>query len=166
MVPCSTSDRRRRKKRHCPACIVILLFAAFGVSGCGAKVAAPSGKFHEGRDALMHGRFDEAIAALNEHLKRHPQGELAARATFLIGKCHLGKGDFTASERWFEKTIQQFPATEEAHKAKYKIAIVKLLTGDAVDAESRFESLAQEADGPYTPEAVAMAKYLSEAEPR
>jgi TolA-binding protein len=136
-----------------------------GLSGCGGAKAAPSPeRFHEGRAALMQAKFPRAIEQLSEHLEKHPEGDLAGRATFLIGKAHLGLGDWAAAETWFEKTMQKFPNTEEAHKAQYKIAVVKLLQGETAEAKKRFAELAEHPNGSYTPEAVAMTRYLDQAE--
>jgi TolA-binding protein len=130
------------------------------LSGCGGGAGPSPGKFHEGRTALMQGKFQTAIDLLTEHLLRHPAGDLAGRASFLIGKAHLGLGDWNAAETWFQNTIDKYPQTEEAHKARFKIALAKMLQGETADAQRRFAELAEQREGPYTPEAVALARFL------
>jgi TolA-binding protein len=133
-----------------------------GVLGCGTddrgKVAR---EFDVARKLMTSGKFDSAATKLEEFLENHPTHELAGRATFLLAKSHLGRSRFDESKKWFNRTIQRFPESEEAHKAKFKLAVIELLSGNLADAEQQFETLATQSEGPYVPEAQAFSRFLA-----
>ncbi|MEZ6138531.1 MAG: tetratricopeptide repeat protein [Pirellulaceae bacterium] len=143
--------------------------ALVSVLGCGVQ-PHEHGKvgleFEAARSLVINGKFAEATQRLTQFIKDHPEHHLAPRATFLLGKSALGSGDLEAAETWFSKTTERFPDSEEAHKAKFKLALVSLLRQNEDDARARFEALAADADGPYTPEATALARFLAQREAR
>ena len=132
-----------------------------GVLGCGTddrgKVAS---EFDVARKLMTSGRFDSAATKLEDFLENHPSHHLAGRATFLLAKSHLGQSHFDESKKWFNRTIQRFPNSEEAHKAKFKLAVIEMLEGNLAEAERQFATLAKQSDGPYVPEAQAYSRFL------
>lgn len=141
--------------------LLLLSLSLLVLTGCGGRRSG-DGRFQQGRDALKQGQYAEAIRLLEEHLDRNPQGRLASRASFLIAKAQLGLDDLDAAEREFQRTVRDFPQSEEHHKARFKLAEVALLRGDVDQAEAQFTELAQTPDGTLAPEAAAMARFLSE----
>lgn len=141
----------------------VLLLCLLLVLGCGVKQKGPTGQaFELGRQDVLSGEFESGIQRLERFLDEHHGHDLAVRANFLIAKAHLGLGDYAAAKQWFNHVIEQHPATEEAHKAKFKLAMLSVLQGDREDARQRLESLRMEA-GPYAPEVVAWLEYLEAA---
>ena len=103
------------------------------IVGCGAKKALDP-QFTAGRQALMGGQYQPSIQKLEAYLRDKPNGGLSSRASFLIAKAYMGLGKFDDSRKRFEQTIQQYRDSEEAHKARYKLAVLSLIEGDREDA--------------------------------
>ena len=129
------------------------------VVGCGAnEVSNP--RFKAGRQALMQGRYKPAIAKLQGYLQETPNGRLASRASFLKAKAYLGLGKYDQSRQQFEHTMREYPDSEEAHKSRYKLAMLSLLEGKQADAWNRFAELTKNPSGTLVPEAAAMLRYF------
>lgn len=64
-----------------------------------------------GVNAFIHGNSDEAIAILEELLKRYPQEK---EALFNVGDLLYHKGDFTNAETYLEKVLEIDPRFERA----------------------------------------------------
>ena len=64
------------------------------------------------------------------------------------------------TRRWCEWTIREHATTLEAHKCRYKLAVLAMIQGDHADALKRFGQLADQADGPLAAEATAMRDFL------
>jgi len=146
--------------------LAVLLLAAVGAAIYFALAEPPSweeetrGLFGEGRAKVTEGRYDDAIPSLSRYIEKHPQGRNASRAQFFIAKAHLGRGDLAAARQAFETVIRVYPDSLEAHKSRYKIALVDLCEGREDDARKRFRELADHPDGPLAPEAAAMTAFL------
>lgn len=137
--------------------LTIYLFSslAFGLSSCSAD------SFTKGRTVVTVGNYTDAIVHLNEYLKKNPEGKDASRAHFFIAKAQLGLGDFTSARETFERIQVSFPASLEAHKSRYKLAMLDLVEGNRERALSIFRDLANQPDGPLAPEAKMMAEFLA-----
>lgn len=143
-------------------CSAVLLLAL--IVGCDAQEQRDT-LFSAGREALQRGQLQLSIDKLLEHLNHNPKGRLASRANFLIGKAYLGLGNLDASRKQFEQTIADFQFSEEAHKSKYKLAMLSLIEGKNPDARKRFEELTKNPSGTLVPEATAMLRYLDQPDP-
>lgn len=141
--------------------ISLIATLLIGFGGCDTSSTATTA-FHQGRNSLMQSNFKAADDQLAAFLKQYPNHTLASRAIFLRGKAAIGEGDFAAATQFFNQTIKLHPKSEEAHKARYKVAFVKLLTGERTGAMKAFESLRHDSPGTLVPEAVAFAKLLRE----
>ena len=108
----------------------------------------------------MRGQFATAIESLDGYLAEHPHGELASRASFLMAKAYIGLNEIDNARSQFERTIRDYPDTNEAHKSQYKLAFLSLLEGDDDDARERFARIADSPAGTLVPEAMAMIRYL------
>ena len=129
------------------------------IASC-AKPKSAKPDFH-GRDLVVAGKYEEAIEELNDYLQESPQGRFASRASLFLGKAYLALGDLNSAQNEFERTIKKYPATLEAHKSHYKLALIAMLRGEKADARLRFAKIAKRADGPLAPEARAMESYLA-----
>lgn len=119
--------------------------------------------FKEGRSLVTQGRYAHAVPTLEQYLREHPRGKHASRAGLFLGKAHLGLGQWDEAAAAFTLTIERYPQSLEAHKARYKLAVVALLRGDTADARDRFAAMARSPDGPLAPEAKAAAEFLAAA---
>jgi TolA-binding protein len=111
---------------------------------------------------MMRGEYEPAIQKLQVYLREKPNGKLASRASFLIAKAYLGLGKTGESRQQFEQTIRKYADSEEAHKSKYKLAMLSMLGGDHDDARKRFAALTGKPSGTLVPEAAAMLRYLDQ----
>ncbi|MFC1744962.1 tol-pal system YbgF family protein [Candidatus Riflebacteria bacterium] len=116
--------------------------------------------FEVGRKKACEAKFTDSVQLFQQYLKKNPHAKNASRASFFIGKAHLGMGDLVKAEQQFQKTIRDFPASLESHKSHYKIALIKLLHGNFAAAEKDFTALAERKNGPLTAEAIAMKTFL------
>lgn len=135
-------------------------------AGCGVAKgqAKPKGKasirFDQARSLVHRGKFEEAIKLFDAFLVTHPKHKLASRAVFLQAKSELGRHRTEAAQAGFKNVIHQFPNSEEAKKAEFKLAMIEFLNGNHGIAETRFQAITKAANGPYTPEAAAWEEYF------
>ena len=122
----------------------------------------PLSPFGRGRNLVAQGDYAEAIQHLELYLKNQPGGKNASRASFFIAKALLGQGDLNAARIAFQRTIAVYPDSLEAHKSRYKLAMIDFWQGNRDEAIRRFTELAEAREGPDTPEAQMMLKYLQE----
>jgi TolA-binding protein len=132
---------------------VIPLISLMILIGCGQH--SSSGEFESIRQIVCQGRFADAIPKLKAY-----EGQHQSRAGLFLGKAHLGLGDLEAARQTFTATVRDFPDSLEAHKCRYKLALLSLLKGDSAAARVQFAELSNEANGPLVAEAKAMAEYL------
>lgn len=138
---------------------LVAVTLSLGAGSCrGAEASGDD--FHRGRQAVIEGRFDEALPLLRGYLKAKPSGKHASRAALHEGKALLGAGRYAEAEQAFERCRTQYGHTLEGHKCEYKLALVAMLSGKKDLAKQRFGALAGSAKGPYTPESKAMVRYL------
>jgi len=136
--------------------LMVLPFA-----GCDKPTrGATNHQFDSIRTMVTRGKYQEAIPKLEAFLKENPKSKDASRAGLFLGKAHLGLGDLDAASAAFEATIRDYPNSLEAHKSRYKLAVISLLQDDPEGALKRFSQLAEKPDGPLAPEAAAMTSYL------
>lgn len=117
-------------------------------------------EFLQARSLVTSGRYSEALQSLRDYEKEFPSSEYASRARFFVAKCYLGMNDPGSARVEFESVIQRFPDSVEAHKSRYKLAMIDLWEGNRERALQRFQAMAEKPDGPLAPEASAMVRYL------
>jgi TolA-binding protein len=139
-------------------CLVCALLIAAG--GCREKDRGEQALFLNGRALVTQGRYQQAIPVLERYLAEFSGGSYASRAGLFLGKSHLGLDDLEAAELAFQQTLRNYPQSLEAHKSRYKLALIALLRGDRDDALRRFGELADAPDGPLAPEAAAVRRHL------
>ncbi|MEQ8791168.1 MAG: tetratricopeptide repeat protein [Pirellulaceae bacterium] len=136
------------------------LAASTGCQNAGAAADAKQDDFSNGRALACEGKYQQAIAPLEKYLREQPRGKNASRAGLFLGKAHLALEDFPAAKKAFQMTIDNYATSLEAHKSKYKLAMIALLEGDHNDALARFTSLVDKPDGPLAAEALAWSRHL------
>ncbi len=138
-----------------------LLAAVFLLSLVGCESANDgSATFYQARQRLMRGEFAEADKQFTQFQSDHPTHSLASRAAFLQAKAQLGLGNLKLAESGFQETIRKYPQSEEAHKSRYKIALIALLRGQRADAAAKFQQIVDRKSGTLVPEAAAMLRML------
>lgn len=137
-------------------CIVLL-------AGCQARQDRAA-LFHNARGELMRGAYARAASEFERFLERFPDHALASRASFLLAKCHLGLNNYNVATRQFEATIREFPESEEAHKSRYKLGVIAMLSNFREAALQHFRPLVEQPDGVLAPEATALVRFLEAAE--
>ena len=129
----------------------------FSCAGFGTRGEGP---FGQGRLLVTRGRYQEALTPLSRYLAEYPRGRNSSRAAFFTAKAHVGLGDLRRAADWFERTIRDFPATDEARKCRYKLAMIHMWSGRTDLAVPLLERMVRNPDGPLVPEARAMLNYL------
>lgn len=84
---------------------------------------------------LKQQRYDDAITALQEHLKLYPRGRYAANATYWLGEIYLLKNQLEDSRQWFVQLLTDYPDHRKVPDGKFKLGKVYHLMGD--DAQAR-----------------------------
>lgn len=121
-----------------------------------------SSVFEEGREKAVNGEYRAAIVLLNDYLGGCPNCQESSRARFFIAKSYIGLGDLVRARVEFKTVIRDYPGSLEAHKSKYKLALIDLWEGRKEAARAEFARMAERPDGPLAPEASGMAAYLAE----
>lgn len=104
----------------------------------------------EGKD--RRGKLMETIIGSNERvieifravIKNAPYGKYAAQAQYKIGLYLKEKGLYQEARDEFEKTINDYPASEWAKAAKYQIAVADTKRSGDVQREQKVTSIAVE----------------------
>jgi TolA-binding protein len=122
--------------------------------------------FDNARNQLIRGEYQQAATHFEQFLAEQPDHHLASRASFLLAKSHVGLDDLGAAAVQFEETRRRYPDSEEAHKSRYKLAVISLLRGEREAAIEQFRAIAETPDGVLAPEASAMVRFLEVAEER
>jgi TolA-binding protein len=138
----------------------------FTFIGCGAQQKKPlDPRFDQGRKLLSTGDYKQSMKSLQSYLDAKPDGGLASRASFLIAKNHMGLGQSEDAAKQFKLTIKKYAKSDEAHKSKYKLAMLSFLNGDHDDARKQFQELVDKPTGTLVPESAAMLRYLDKLKP-
>ncbi|MDV6032155.1 MAG: tetratricopeptide repeat protein [Phycisphaera sp. RhM] len=135
-----------------------LMLIAFCTAGCDGQRSSEA--FHRGRDLVIRGQFDAAESELAEFEKQNPGHTLLSRARFLRAKAKLGAGDLPQARQLFQQTIDRFPQSDEAGKARYKLAFIELIDGNTQQAEQQFQDIVKQSRSIYLAEATAMRAML------
>ena len=137
-------------------CLAIFLLLA-GFAGCGH---AANAQFQDARALVTQGRYQEAVPALEAYLKAQPNGKDASRAGLFLFKSQAALGDLVEARKWCDWTVVQHPKSLEAHKCRYKMAMIALWEGRRGVALEEFEAISQQPSGPLAAEATAMVRFL------
>ena len=100
--------------------------------------------------ALVQGRkFDQAIPAFQQFLKRYPDGEYAANAHYWLGELYLVKEppDLEASRQSFALLLSQYPDNSKAADALYKLGKVQYLKGNREKAREYLDLVIKQYEG-------------------
>ncbi len=133
------------------------LAGVFLLFGCNSN---PEDHFAIGRSYVTQGQYEQAIPILKQYLQQHPDGPHSSRAGLFLGKAYMGLGDLAEAKRAFQRTVREYPDSLEAHKCRYKLALVDVFQSRPQEARKRFQQLADHPDGPLAPEAASWQRFL------
>jgi TolA-binding protein len=88
-------------------------------------------------------KYDEAILAIGTFVKAYPKSPLKNGLDYLSGNCYLRKKDYPKAEGLFRQVIKQFPDSNYARQAKYKMAISLSERGEVVQSKTVLTALTQ-----------------------
>lgn len=131
----------------------MLFLLSLTFSGCDRA----SDDFESIRLQVCRGNYRDAIPKLEAYSGQHE-----SRAGLFLGKCWLGLDDFDKARGAFKTTIRNYPETLEAHKCRYKLALLLFMEGNQELAKEQFQQIADRKDGPLVAEAGAFAKRLAD----
>ncbi len=157
-----SADRIVTARGYRAARAILAMLLGFALLACGAS-REEKRLFHEGRTLVTEGHYEASLPSLRQYLETYPRGSFASRAWLFLGKSEIALGRFAEARAAFDACISEFPESLEAHKSRYKLALLDLLEGDLDTARRRFEELRSHPDGPLAGEAAAFARYLEDA---
>ena len=142
-------------KRTTMRLMFLAIFCAGVLVSC-SQAQKPEDDFEAIRQLVCEGHYQQAIPKLMTYNGKHN-----SRAGLFLGKAHMGLGDLASARAAFESTIAMHPQTDEAHKSRYKLALLSYLEGDTVAAKAAFMEMSANPDGPLVAEAAAFARFLA-----
>lgn len=152
--------------KHAVRSVLIPVVLAAALS-CGQNAPGAVGRnSFPGRDLVSAGRYEEAVTVLARSFADEPDAAHASRVGLFLGKAHLALGHVGEARDAFQATIRRYPDSLEAHKSRYKLALIDLIEGDEPGALESFRAMSERPDGPLAAEATAMTRYLAEREKR
>jgi len=87
--------------------------------------------------------FERAIIALNEHLKRFPDGRYTANAYYWLGQIFFVQGKMEEAQQAFSRVVDAYPDHNKAPEARYKLGQVYFRLGDKAQAKALLEEVAR-----------------------
>ena len=154
--------RHGKTDTRVPVATVLTVFSLLvAILGCQRPANAQKDQqFQDARQLVLDGKYQAAVPALEKYIDRKPKHKNASRAGLFLFKAHVAQDQFDDAAKWCEWTIREHPASLEAHKCRYKLAVLSLVQGKQEDAQKRFAQMAKNPDGPLAAEAAAMEKFL------
>ena len=102
-----------------------------------AQVAAVNEAFLAGKEALVRGQYDQAIASLNKAAAAEPR---QAAIWSLLADAYLGAGDHQKAQETFRKAVEISPANGEIYNS---FALTLAATGKLEEAKHLFAKAAE-----------------------
>jgi tol-pal system protein YbgF len=115
-----------------------------------SEAARPAGEKEAYRDAfdlLKKRRYDAAVVAFNDLLKRWPNGELADNAHYWLGEAHYVKRDFPAAVKQFRTVLDDYPLSPKVAGSMLKIGYIQGEQKEWGKARSTLEELVRKFPG-------------------
>lgn len=129
---------------------------------CGNPKVKPKEEFQSLRLQVIAGEYDKAIPQLESFIKENPNSKNASRAGLFLFKAYFAKNQLSDAGKWCQWTIKNHPNSLEAHKCRYKLALISLVSGNSAKTKSELKLVADDTDNPLSPEASRLLKFLDE----
>ncbi len=119
-----------------------------------AATAARSGPTEAERKAykqafelLKQGRYQRAIAAFEDFLKRYPDSGYAANAQYWLGEAHYVNKQYPEALKAFRQVLKRYPKSGKVPDAKLKLGFTHYELGQWKQARKTLEALVREEQG-------------------
>jgi len=84
---------------------------------------------------LKQRKYDEAIPAFSEFIKKYPNSTYAANANYWLGQLLYNKGEFGSAKNAFETVVNQFVESNKRGDSLVKLGMIAQKTGDISSAK-------------------------------
>lgn len=92
-------------------------------------------------DLLKQRRYEEAISAFDDLLKRYPQGQFADNAHYWLGETYYVKQDYADALAEFQRVIDRYPLSLKVPGALLKIGYIHYDQGDWTAARDALKAV-------------------------
>lgn len=86
-------------------------------------------------------KFDEAIRALDDYIRRFPTGIYADNARYWLGEVYFAQGKLKRARDAFEAVLKDYPTSNKVPDALYKLGRVFDQLGDKAQSEKNLKSV-------------------------
>ena len=86
-------------------------------------------------------KFDEAIRALDDYIRRFPTGIYADNARYWLGEVYFAQGKLQRARDAFEAVLKDYPTSNKVPDALYKLGRVFDQLGDKAQSEKNLKSV-------------------------
>lgn len=86
-------------------------------------------------------KFDEAIRALDDYIRRFPTGIYADNARYWLGEVYFAQGKLKQARDAFEAVLKDYPTSNKVPDALYKLGRVFDQLGDKAQSEKSLKSV-------------------------
>lgn len=125
----SIQNRNGRKMRL--TLVTLSLFLVLFASSCGNK--SDKDYYKAGMENINDTSYSSAMENFQKLLKNYPESEMAAKASFEIGKLYHGKVIKNLSEKeslnkaieYYKKTFNEYPESPPAPNALFMVAFIQ-----------------------------------------
>jgi tol-pal system protein YbgF len=92
---------------------------------------------------LKAGKYDEAIRAYSDFLRKYPSGSYAANAQYWLGEANYVRRQFPAAIQEFQKVVTNYPESRKLPDAMLKIGYIHYEMKQSDDARRVLSELTQ-----------------------
>jgi len=96
---------------------------------------------------LEAGRYEEAVLAFHDFLRRFPMGAYAPNAYYWLGEAFYAQRKFDQAKEAFRTVLERFPESHKAGDAKLKLGFVAYEEGDYERAREILTEVARQYAG-------------------
>ena len=105
---------------------VALVLSAVMFASCASHASERCfGPYSAAEGFYKKANYPKAIQKYQEYLSSNPQGNLAAIATYYIGKSYAASGDTAKARASFEQVEKKFPRTSWSEFAKEQLELLQ-----------------------------------------
>ncbi len=112
-------------------------------SDFGSAPAARIALFEAANTLYENGRYDDALKAFEEFLKKYPNHALSPAAMEAVGYCYESLGKWKEAIGAYQRLIQSRPGSPEAARANYRLAACFEKTGEKDKAVAAYKKVVE-----------------------
>lgn len=96
-------------------------------------------EYNAAREFIRARQFPQAIKALNEFAKNHPNHALTPNAWYWLGEVHLVSREVAKARDSFQRVVESFPDHTKVPDSLYKLGVIAQQQGNDQDAKRYFQ---------------------------